>query len=65
MAENWQNGEKQIKACRDCFKTVDETNDGLTKAKACVSEFLKMENEVALSSVSKFIDFVKRPALLK
>jgi hypothetical protein len=52
MAENWQNGEKQIKACRDCFKAVDETNAGLTKAKACVSEFLKMENEVVVISVS-------------
>ena len=54
MAENWQNGENQIKACRDCFKALNEieTNDGLTKAKACVSEFLKMENKVAVSNIS-------------
>ena len=43
MAGNWQNGENQIKACRDCFKAVDETNSGLNKAKACMSEFLKMK----------------------
>ena len=52
MAENWQNGENQIMACRDCFKAVDETDDGLTKAKACVSEFLKIENEVAVSKIA-------------
>ena len=65
MAENWQNGESQIKACRDCFKAVDETTEGLTKAKECVSEFLKMESEVGLQGVSNYIYFVKRPALLK
>jgi hypothetical protein len=57
MAENWQNGESQIKACRDCFKAVDETIEGLTKAKECVSEFLKMENEACATEIAALKSF--------
>ena len=48
MAENWKKGEDEIKACRNCFKAVGNplSEEGLPKAKACVSEFLPMENEV-------------------
>ena len=48
MAENWKEGEAQIQACRDCFKAVEETDAGLVKAKECVAQYLKMENEVAI-----------------
>ena len=44
MAGNWQNGEEI--ACRDCFKAVEETDAGLTKAKVCVDDFLQIKNKV-------------------
>jgi hypothetical protein len=60
MAENWQNGEDQIKACRDCFKAVGNpfSEEGLPKAKACVSQFLKMENEVSETNYKFIIIFL-------
>jgi len=54
MAENWKNGEPQIKACRDCFKAVGNplSEEGLPKAKACVSQFLPMENEACATQIA-------------
>merc|ERR1712106_325713 len=68
MAENWQKGEEQIQACRDCFKAVEETDAGLTKAKACVAQFLQMEDEACsaqLSALKSFKDEEKGMAFLK
>jgi len=54
MAENWKKGEDQIKACRDCFKAVGNplSDEGLPKAKACVSEFLQIENEACATQIA-------------
>merc|ERR1712123_397248 len=52
MAENWQQGEEQIQACRDCFKAVEETDAGLTQAKACVAQFLQMEDKACSAQLS-------------
>merc|ERR1712123_448984 len=68
MAENWQQGEEQIQACRDCFKAVEETDAGLTQAKACVAQFLQMEDEACsaqLSALKSFKDEEKGMAVLK
>merc|ERR1712106_525131 len=68
MAENWQQGEEQIQACRDCFKAVEETDAGLTKAKDCVAQFLQMEDKACsaqLSALKSFKDEEKGMAVLK
>merc|ERR1712106_550785 len=68
MAENWQNGEQQIQACREGFKAVEETDAGLTKAKACVAQFLQMEDKACsaqLSALKSFKDEEKGMAVLK
>jgi len=54
MAENWEKGEEQIKACRDCFKAVGNplSAEGLPKAKACVSQFLQKENEACATQIA-------------
>merc|ERR1712106_159524 len=68
MAENWQQGEEQIQACRDCFKAVEETDAGLTQAKACVAQFLQMEDKACsaqLSALKSFKDEEKGMAVLK
>merc|ERR1711892_1465653 len=57
MAENWQNGEPQIQACRDCFKAVDKTDEGLTKAKECTAEFLELENKACATQISALKSF--------
>ena len=59
MAENWSNGEDQIKACRDCFKSVSQLfqrkvtpenfDEYLPKAKACVSQFWPTLNQVLIT----------------
>jgi len=57
MAENWKEGEAQIQACRDCFKAVDENDAGLAKAKECVAQYLKMENEACATEIAALQSF--------
>jgi len=55
MAENIKTGEEQIQACRDCFKKVEslETETGLSTAKECSKQYLKLEYEACSDKVSQ------------
>jgi len=65
MAENWQNGEPQIQACRDCFKAVDKTDEGLTKAKECTAEFLELENKACATQISALKSFEDKEKVME
>merc|ERR1711892_643492 len=65
MAENWQNGEPQIQACRDCFKAVDKTDEGLTKAKECTAEFLELENKDCATQISALKSFEDKEKVME
>ena len=55
MAENYQNGEATIKACRQCFKAIGNplSQEGLPKAKECTKQFLTMENEACATLIAE------------
>jgi len=54
MAENWNGGESQIKACRKCFRQVGNplSEKGLPKAKACTSQYLPIEDKACATKIA-------------
>merc|ERR1712119_96972 len=57
MAENWNGGESQIKACRKCFRQVGNplSEKGLPKAKACTSQYLPIEDNACATQIAALI----------
>merc|ERR1711976_768203 len=56
MAENYEAGEEQIAACRDCFKVIGEdllTETGLAAAKECSAKYLPLEMEACADVVAQ------------
>ena len=55
MAENYQAGEEQIQACRQCFKDVGDlmSEEGLNKAKECAATYLPLEVQACTTEIQE------------
>jgi len=55
MAENYQEGEKAILDCRQCWQDVGNplSEEGLPKAKECTKQYLPLENEACAGLIAE------------